>query len=81
MIDKNSPNYPAYKRECEALTEELDKRYYEIRERQKREHYSHGQDNEEISDLHREINRRLKEIKKKYGFDKIPIEDAQDGMQ
>ena len=68
MVDKNSPQYADYLKECETMAAELDEREQEIVERLMKEKWR-GRDNKEISDLRHELSRRLKEIQKKYGFD------------
>ena len=69
MIDKNSPKYPEYMKECHALTAELEKKEKEIFARLKEEGGFFGLDGSGFGELDREISVKLKTIQKKYGFD------------
>lgn len=69
MVDKSSPKYPEYVQECEALIAELERKEKELDARQKREGYNKGLEDPEYLALCSETNAKLKEIKKKYGFD------------
>lgn len=64
MIDKNSPNFPAYWKEAEDLFAEYDKKMEIIRPQ---EGYR-GRDGWDTADLSRECHQKLKKLQEKYGF-------------
>ena len=66
MIDKNSPNFYAYRKEAEALFAEYDKK---IEARRPPEGYR-GWDGWDTADLCRERSQKLKQLQEKYGFGK-----------
>lgn len=73
MIDKNSPNFSAYRKEVEALFAEYDKK---IEARRPQPGYR-GLDGSDTADLCRERNRKLKQLQEKYG---LVLEGQQDGV-
>ena len=69
MVDKNSPRNSAYIDECRAMGADIAKRVDVVVEKTRSNKRLQGLDNTEISVLRKEEARRLKEIKKKYGFE------------
>lgn len=69
MVDKNSPKYNDYIAECRAMAADIAARVNAVAAKIYADKRLQGLDNAEISALRKEEARRLKEIKKKYGFD------------
>lgn len=69
MVDKSSPRYPAYMEECAALGDWVTEALSAVDARQKQAGDSLGLDDPDTLEVYRELSFRLKEIRKKYGFE------------
>ena len=68
MVNKNHPDFPKYKAECDAVHDEWVKKEDALEEKMRANNVNSGKDNPESTKIFREFSKKFKEIQKKYYY-------------